>query len=136
MGSVMAMMEIRGHNGQVRFDGDQITITRKGVLGFLTQGLTGEKSIRVDSISAIQFKRAGLLTNGYIQFDFRGSQDAKGGLFAAVKDENTVVFTAAQQDDFDKLRDAVQARMAQKNTPVAPAAPASEADELEKLASL
>jgi len=132
----MTVIEIKGVNGQVRFDGEHVTITRKGFMAFATQGMTGEKSIHVDSVSAIQLKRAGFFTNGYIQFDFRGSQDAKGGLLAAVNDKNTVMYKTSQQGDFDKLRDAVQSRMSQRNKSFAGATLVSEADELEKLASL
>ena len=132
----MTVIEIKGVNGQVRFDGEHVTITRKGFMAFATQGMTGEKSIHVDSVSAIQLKRAGFFTNGYIQFDFRGSQDAKGGLLAAVNDKNTVMYKTSQQGDFDKLRDAVQSRMSQRNKSFAGATLVSVADELEKLASL
>lgn len=47
----------------------------------------------ISSISSIQFKNAGAMFNGYIQFAFMGGQEAKGGIFQGTQDENTVMFT-------------------------------------------
>ena len=70
---------------------DKITIKRKGILAFLNYGLKGEKTILINQISAIQLKPVGF-TLGYLQFAILGSQENKGGLSSARKDENTVVF--------------------------------------------
>lgn len=83
----------KGVNGQVELYDNKVCIHRKGVLGFLTQGLKGDKNIMISSISSIQFKNAGAMFNGYIQFAFMGGQEAKGGIFQGTQDENTVMFT-------------------------------------------
>ena len=88
----------KGVNGEIDLLEDRITIRRKGVLSFMTQGVKGDKDILLSQITAIQFKRAGL-TSGYIQFSFTGGQEAKGGIFQGTKDENTVMFRKGKQED-------------------------------------
>jgi hypothetical protein len=85
-----------GHNGQLELTESVVRIKRKGALAFLTQGLKGDKEILISHISSIQFKKATIWTNGYIQFAFIGGQEAKGGLFQGTQDENTVMFRASQ----------------------------------------
>lgn len=96
-------------NGQVELTDTHIIIRRKGVLGFMTQGLKGEKRIPYSSVTSVQFKAAGL-TNGYIQFGVSGGKESTGGVFAATSDENTVMFRKGVQEQFAKLRDAVEQR--------------------------
>jgi len=91
----------KGVNGQIELYSNKICIRRKGVLGFLTQGLKGDKNIMISTITSIQFKKAGMLTNGYIQFAFMGGQEAKGGLFQGTQDENTIMFNKKQQSAFE-----------------------------------
>lgn len=126
-------IEVDGHNGQLELTDTVLRIKRKGVLAFMTQGLKGDKEILVSQISSIQFKKADFFTNGYIQFAFIGGREAKGGLFQGTQDENTVMFRASQQADFEKLRDELQRRIA---SVAAVPMPPSALDELEKLASL
>ena len=98
----------KGYNGQLLLFNNKIRIERKGLLPFLTQGYKGQKDIYLKQISSIQFKPAGLITNGYIQFAFIGGSENKGGLFQAVKDENTIMFTKKQQKDFEEIRDLIE----------------------------
>ena len=46
---------------------DKVTITPKGILGFMNKGLKGTKSIPFTSITAIQFKEAGAVFSGFGQ---------------------------------------------------------------------
>jgi hypothetical protein len=126
----------KGHNGQVELTADSLTIHRRGVLGFLTQGLKGEKRIPYVSISAVQFKKAGLL-NGYIQFSILGGIEARGGAFDAATDENSIMFRSSQNADFARLRDEIERRVAAAKASTAPmAGAASTAEQLSKLAEL
>jgi hypothetical protein len=125
--------QVKGHNGQIELYGNKVCIRRKGVLAFLTQGLKGDKEIMISSISSIQFKKASAWTNGYIQFSFIGGQEAKGGIRQATKDENTVMFTAEQQPDFERIKAEIENRIQAKSIP---SAPSSDADEIAKLADL
>ena len=75
----------------VRIENNKLTIKRKGIRSALNYGLKGEKTIMINQISAVQFKKSGFAT-GYIQFVIPGSQENKHGLTDALKDENTVTF--------------------------------------------
>jgi len=123
----------KGVNGQIELYSNKVCIRRKGVLGFLTQGLKGDKNIMISTITSIQFKKAGMLTNGYIQFAFMGGQEAKGGIFQGTQDENTVMFNKKQQSSFEQIRDEVEERIETGSIPISTS---SDADELAKLADL
>jgi hypothetical protein len=127
----------QGHNGQVTLSNEALTISRKGVLGFLTQGLKGEKRIPYSSISAVQYKKAGLVVNGYIQFSILGGIESRGGAFAAGVDENTVMFRSSQNQQFARLRDEVERRVSvAKATKGFATGSTSRAEQLSKLADL
>ena len=109
------LTEAKGVNGQLELLDNKIRIKRKGVLALFTQGLKGEKDILIKQISSIQLKKAGL-TNGYIQFAFLGGQETKGGLFDAVDDENTIMFTSWQQVAFEEMKTQIESKMAEGET--------------------
>lgn len=123
----------KGHGGSIELSDASITIRRKGVLAFVTQGLKGDKEIPISLLTAIQFRSAGLFTNGYIQFSFQGGSEAKGGAFQAASDENTVLFTKDQQPAFEVLRGKLQPLIGR---PSAPIVQGSYLDDLERLATL
>jgi len=126
-------LQAKGVNGQIELFANKVRIRRKGVLGFLTQGLKGDKEIMISSITSVQFKKAGMLTNGYIQFAFMGGKEAKGGIFQATQDENTVMFNTKQQPDFERIKEEVEKRIQAKTIP---SNASSDADEIAKLADL
>lgn len=128
------MIQAKGHNGQMSFDGQNVTISRKGVLGFLTQGLKGDKIIKLSSITAVQFKKVGMITSGYLQLSLTGGNESRGGVFDATQDENTVMFVKKQEKDFEGLRDAIQAALNAPRNDVLGSS--SSIDQLEKLANL
>lgn len=132
-GTVVPELQAKGVNGRIELFANKICIRRKGVLGFLTQGLKGDKEIMISSITSVQFKKAGMLTNGYIQFAFMGGKEAKEGIFQAVTDENTVMFNMKQQPDFERIKHELAKRL-QAKTALLTAS--SGADEIAKLADL
>jgi hypothetical protein len=129
-------MQFKGYNGLVELTDEKIIIKRKGLLSFLNHGFKGDKTILIKSVTSVQFKRAGYVFNGYIQFAFSGGLEAKGGLKQATKDENTVVFTFRQNAQFSKLKEFVEQRMADQNRRTEAPAVSSTAAEIEKLAEL
>lgn len=131
-GMETVVMEAKGINGQLELLDSMVRIRRKGVLAVMLMGLKGDKEIMLRQISSIQFKKAGL-TNGYIQFAFLGGQEAKGGAWQATSDENTVMFTSGQQPAFERIKAAIEQRLAAAN---GNGAAVSSLDELERLASL
>ncbi len=97
-------VEVEGINGQIRLTQNRVIISRKGAKAFVTQGLKGDKEIPISRITAIQFKPADNLINGYLQFSIQGGWESKGGVFAATQDENTVMFSVFQQPTFEEVK--------------------------------
>lgn len=130
-------MEAIGVNGQLELSGNKIIIKRKGLLAKMTQGLKGDKEILIKQISSIQFKKAGALTNGYIQFSFSGGKEDQGGLFDATKDENTIMFSKKQQPAFEKIKLTIEEKIESLHNQASPSATMVDvADEIKKLAEL
>lgn len=104
-------MEARGHNGQVHFDGQLVTITRKGYIARTRIG-KGEKRIPLAAITAVQWKPATWLVRGFIQFTMAGGVEVKSRYrhqtADASHDENSVVFNVWQMEAFAELRAAVE----------------------------
>lgn len=132
---MQAVFSLRGVQDELEVFEDKLTITPKGVLGFMNKGLKGTKTLLYISISAIQFKKGGM-TNGYLQFSLPGGNESKGGVFAAVKDENTFMFKPRDNELAEKIRDYVESRVQAAKSPATGHPTQSLADELKKLAAL
>ena len=130
-------MEVKGHNGIVDFDGDFVTIKRTGFLARASVG-KAEKRIPLSSITAVQWKPAGPMMNGFISFTLGGGNEARSRFGSqtsdAVKDENSVIFVKKQMPDFEALRSQVEEAIAARHRPSAPA-PAAQ-DHLSQLKQL
>jgi hypothetical protein len=85
-------VKIKGVAAELEVFEDRIIITPKGVLGFLNKGIKGSKEIPLVSITAIQFKEAGSMLSGYLQFSILGGAESRSGILAAASDENTFMF--------------------------------------------
>lgn len=105
------ILKAEGTNGQIALYNNRIDITRKGFKAFFSHGMDGTKTIFIKAITAVQFKEAGSLTNGYIQFAFGGSSESKEGLLDATKDENTVMFTSDKQSYFEQIKNYIFEQM-------------------------
>ena len=134
-----------GVNGQLAVYPDRVILARKGLNALMSQGLgRGDKEISLRTLSAIQWRNAGLATLGYIQFTFMGASDLRGGIVAAQTDENSVTFNRRQQREFEQARALIDQHRAALSAPQAaaqpmpqaPAQPVSAADELAKWAGL
>jgi hypothetical protein len=132
------ILRVRGHNGQITLWPTKVEIARQGGLAVLTQGLKGSKDIPLRSIVAVQLKRCDMMTNGYLQITIAGGNESRGGLFAATKDENTVMFTRQQQAAFVDLKDRLDAMIERTHAPSGQVAASSlsAVEQLEKLAGL
>jgi hypothetical protein len=129
----------KGQGGTVlSFDGSFVTITRSGFMASASVG-KGEKRIPISSITAVQWKNAGIST-GFIQFTVAGGVEmkSKGRNKAgdALHDENSVVFLKKHADDFAMIRAAVETAMSQPATVAMAASSSSLAEELGKLNDL
>lgn len=133
----MTDIEVEGRGGQVAFDGQFVTISRKGFLARTTHG-KGDKRIPVRSITAVQWKPAGAMVNGYIQFTVPGGNEVRSRAGRqtndAAHDENSILFTKQQQPAFEKLRAAIEESIATGGAPAA--SPDNTTDRLNQLAEL
>lgn len=133
------MIEVRGHNGTIRFDGQTVTILRTGFLARATVG-KGEKHIPLRHITSVQFKPAGAMVNGFIAFSLGGGNERRSRFGSqttdAVGDENSVVFIRKQQPEFDKLRAAIEHALAAPAGPAPAAAGQDPVAQLQQLADL
>lgn len=120
----------RGISGQMGFDGQSVTITRRGLFPWLIHGSSGHKSIPVRSITAVQYRRCGFY-QGYLQLSVSGELENGGGRdhesSRLASDENTVLFywrgNHAFHDLGEEIRAAIRAQSAPATAP-ATAAPA------------
>jgi hypothetical protein len=94
------------------------SIVRKGFLARASVG-KGEKRIPLASIAAIQWKPAGALVNGYIEFTVPGGRENKSRMGHATTDaahnENAVVFTKSQMPAFADLRTVIEQRQQEQH---------------------
>ena len=110
------IFEFKKSKTVVRIDDYLIRIARKSnVSNVLLHGLDGEKSILLSEITAYQLKEPGA-TVGYLQLVYPGSSDTKGGVFDAVKDENTVTFTKEDKASILELKQAIEKALKDKVT--------------------
>ena len=116
---------------------DRVAISPQGIMGFLNKGIKGTKEIPFTSVIAIQFKEAGALFNGYLQFTIPGGNESKGGILAATKDENTFMFSGSKSNVAAKeIKKFIDAAIRKARSPQPTASSASLTDELQKLAAL
>lgn len=132
----------KGVTGTVEVDDHFVTITRKGAMAKMNYGWTrGEKRIPIDTIAAVQYKKAGM-ARGYIQFTLAGGNESTRGVMAATQDENSVLFAGGHESEFRAIRDHIEQRIASRQTAnrarasVATAPPPDLATQLRALAPL
>jgi hypothetical protein len=109
------VMEFKNSKTVVRLDDHFIRIARKNSLtNLVLKGLDGEKSILLSEITAYQLKKPGK-TTGYLQIIYPGSLDDKGGMWNAVQDENTIVFTKEEVEHALVLKEAIENSLIKKH---------------------
>lgn len=128
---------MRGVQDLMEVFDSKVTITPKGILGFMNKGLKGTKTIPFSSIQAIQFREAGMLVSGYIQFTIPGGNESKGGVFSAAQDENSFMFAHTKNNAMAKImKEYIETSVAKLRAPVTPVAVNSITEEIKKLADL
>ena len=128
------LMQARGAYRDLELLHDMVRIRRRGTLGFLTPGTRVEKDILISKIVSIRFKKAGILSDGYIQFIFEEKGPKDTSMESEVgDDENVVIFRSGQQKAFEAIREAIEHKMTGgKSGP----SQASNFDELVRLSEL
>jgi len=130
---------MKGVQDQLEVFEDKVTITPKGILGFMNKGLKGTKTIPFSSISAIQFKEAGAVLSGYLQFTIPGGNESKGGVFSAASDENTFMFAEKKNNALAiQIKEYIETKVQELHSPrnTQSQSATSLSDEIQKLASL
>lgn len=124
------MISFKGRNGKIELYNEFIRLDRGTIMGFMMQGLKGQKDIYFSSITSIQIKKPGLLI-GYIQFSIPGGNESRGGAFASNKEENSISFVGSDKyEQALKIKEYIEKKKQSGNQA------ASIADELEKMYSL
>jgi hypothetical protein len=109
-------MRAEGVNANLLLLEDRVRIQRREEKTFLNQGFKGQKDILFSQISSVYLKKATTLGNGYIHFSLLGRDESRGP--DPTRDENTVMFRGARQPDFDKIKAAIETKMAAARTTV------------------
>jgi hypothetical protein len=133
------MIEVNGRVGaSATFDGQTLNLRRTGY----SRGVTGkgERRVHVSQISAVEWKPAGRLIDGFIRFVVAGTvaRRSKFGQQSndARFDEWAVPFWRKNQPEFERLRAAVEDAMAQSRASGSVPAPPDSLDQLRKLGEL
>lgn len=70
--------------------------------------MAGGKTIPMEAIQSVQFRKGGAFVNGFIQFGVMGGREKQGGVLAAANDENSVIFSMDQNDQAEKIKDYIE----------------------------
>lgn len=128
------LMRARGIHRDLELLHNMVRIRRRSPLGFLGGESKEEKDILISKIVSIRFRKAGIFSDGYIQFIFeeKGPKDNDSESYIEA-DENVVVFRSGQQKAFEALREAIEQKITGTRT-----GPRGESnfDELVRLAEL
>jgi len=130
-----ALMEATGINGKVLLFKDVVRIKRIGVGSFLSGASKVEKDLLISQIASIQFKKAGVLNNGYIEFILMHNHERHDKDSGYEIYDSIVTFRPGQQAVFEAFREAVEAKLT-AGFNRSPSAATTDLDELDKLASL
>lgn len=127
------VIQFKGGNGKLELYKNFVRLDSGTFSGFLFKGLKGQKDIYFNKIGSIQIKKPGM-TRGYIQFSLLGGNESRGGVIAAVKDENTIIFSnldsKRQYELALKVKEYIEKRIVNQEIRI------SSSDEIEKLHAL
>lgn len=79
-----------GGKAIINLTDNSISISRKGVMSKLSHGFVGEKTIMIDQITSVQFKKSTTWTDGFLQFVVPGTIERSKR--DSRSDENTIFF--------------------------------------------
>jgi len=121
------ILRAKGQNGQVEFDGRNVTIKRGGFYGTMTVG-RGIKVIPIQSITGVRYRKASLggTVRGIIEFTVPGGMEQRTRAGRQAVDEmhndNAVVILRPKHNpEFEAIRDAVLAAIGGHAAAVPPA---------------
>lgn len=107
-------------------------ILKRGFRSYFEGGLTGEKKIPYSNITAVQFKKPGVMV-GYLQLTIKGAVESTSMMFIN-RDENTITFRSKKScKEFEEAKTLIEERVKQTNQTTTGT---SNLGDLEKLAEL
>ena len=133
----VTVMNANGSDGQVSFDGEWLSISRKGFFGTVLKGGRGELRLHVGQITGIDLKAPGM-TSGRFTVLAAGAVNRAAGSRAHRDDLMTVLFSGRRRDEFGRMRDEVLRAIAARSQPQIPQQPGGGdiAGQLRQLADL
>ena len=118
---------------------DRIVIKHKGVLNLMAMGIKGDKTLYYSDVTAVQYKRPGILA-GHIQFSILGGHEDTGGVLSASSDENTITFNKGSECLAEKVVEYINQKLKEikvaKNQGTIIQQATSPAEELKKMKEL
>ena len=128
---------LEGVGGKLYVYENKVEIEHGGVLGTMSYGVSGMKTIPMQSIQSVQFKEGGMAFNGFIKFGVLGGNEKQGGIMGATEDENSVIFKKKDNTEARQIKDFIESKIYASNKPSATIInQVSSADEIMKLKSL
>lgn len=101
----MEEMKLKCTNGLLIVYNNRVVISRNTAMGFISQGLKGDKTFFYKDLSSVEYKKPSLIANGYIKFITAGTEETKQNIgilgsttMKALKDENTLILRAFNKD--------------------------------------
>ena len=104
-GISMEKFQLKCTNGILLVYEDRVVISRKTAVGFMTQGLTGDKNFFYKDLSSVEYKKPSLWANGYIKFMTAGTKETNQNVgflgstrLEAAKDANSLILRAFNKE--------------------------------------
>lgn len=101
----MEEMKLKCTNGLLIVYNNRVVISRNTAMGFISQGLKGDKTFFYKDLSSVEYKKPSFLANGYIKFITAGTKETKQNIgilgsttMKALKDDNTLILRAFNKD--------------------------------------
>ena len=107
----MSDVTVSGHNGQLSFDGETVTITRTGFLARMSAG-DEVRRIPVSAMTGVQYTAPSMMTNGFIRFTLPGDSAAVPAAHQEASDRNAVMVVFGHRREAAQFVDAVRAAIA------------------------
>ena len=99
------LMELEGAEAILRLYTDKLIISPNGIIGKFSRGSSSEKTIYLNQITGIQFKRGSIL-NGFLRFTIPGALEGyKKGMF---DDPNTMFFKKKDNDLAESIKNKIE----------------------------
>jgi len=129
-------MRIVSKGDELELSGESVIIRRRGLANALAVGVSGDRTIRIETLTGIQVKLGEWWCPGYILFTYAGSKPFLGGFIEATQDPDAFIFGEEENEQVNAFKTEVEKLMRDFKHAASPATSGTLADELRKLAGL